>query len=308
MTTRPATSQIESADAYADPAIYDLLHTPGTAEELDGLERIARRFVTPRPRSIRWLEPCCGTGRFLRLLARRGGRIAGIELDDAVAEYANRRLKTGGLASRARAIVGDVRDLDSLDYPPSLAAPFGFAFCPHNSLRHLASVRDLARHFRAVARMLSPRGVYAVGIGLQDPDQAIFGEDVHEARRGRMRVSAVFEYFETTAGPSVHGSPRMERVVSHTSVRIGRRTRTIESVYDLLCIDAEMWRRCVRDAGMVELAVVDDERAADLPDVRIDYAYRVLARPEHPGAAARSAQQRAARRTPVTRGAGRTRA
>lgn len=299
MPATPALAGVESAGAYADPAVYDLLNTPGTAEELDGLERIARRFVSARPRSVRWLEPCCGTGRFLRLAARRGGRIAGVELDPAVAAYANRRLSALGLSSRARAIVGDIRDLDALDYPGGLGAPFGLAFCPHNSLRHLPSASDLTRHLRAVARVLSPRGVYAAGIGLQEPHQAIFGEDVHRARRGRTRVSAVFEYFEGTPGPAAHGSPRRERVVSYTTVRVGRRSRVIESVYDLLCVDAGMWRRCVHAAGLVEIAVVDDLRAADLPGDRADYAYRVLARPEHPMLAGVRA---------VTRGAGRTRA
>lgn len=293
--------EVESADAYADPAVYDLLNTPGTAEELDGLERIARRFVSARPRSVRWLEPCCGTGRFLRLVARRGGRIAGVELDPAVAAYANRRLQAAGTWPRARAIVGDIRTLDSMDAPAALGGPYGFAFCPHNSLRHLPSAKDLTRHLRAVSRVLRIDGVYAVGIGLQEPGGAIFGEDVHEARRGRVRVSAVFEYFEAARGTAANGSPRLERVVTHTTVRVGRRTRVIESVYDLLCIDARMWRRCVRAAGLVEIAVVDDRRAADLSGDRIDYAYRVLARPEHPAIAGGNAR-------PLTHGAGRIRA
>ncbi len=295
-----APAQVESADAYADPAVYDILHTPGTAEELDGLERIAGRFVSNRPRSVRWLEPCCGTGRFLRLAARRGGRIAGVELDPAVAAYANRRLHASGLGSRARAIVGDIRELNALECPSALGAPYGFAFCPHNSLRHLPSAKDLTRHLRAVARVLTPRGVYAVGIGLQEPGEAIVGEDVHEARRGRTRVSAVCQYFEAGRGPASHGSPRLERVVSHTTVRVGRRTRVIESVYDLLCIDAATWRGCVRAAGLVEVAVVDDRRAADLPGDRIDYAYRVLAHPGHPAHVTGGAR-------PLRRGAGRTR-
>jgi hypothetical protein len=126
---------------------------------------------------------------------------------------------------------------------------------------------------------------------------------VYQARRGGMKVSAVFEYFEAPGSGDGVSSPRLERVVSHTTVRgAGSRSgRTILSSYDLLCVDPVMWADCVQRAGLVEIAVVDDERGEDVAPGRIDYAYRVLARPEHPvvrGAAGAS----------VRRGAGRNRA
>jgi hypothetical protein len=285
----------ESADAYADPSVYDVLHTPGSAAEVDGLERIVERFVSRRPYAVRWLEPCSGTGRFMRVAAGRGGRVLGVELDPRVAAYANARFADRGWKRRACTIVGDIRTLDRIEYPAGFGGPFGFAFCPHNSLRHLGSARDLTAHLRAVAAVLAPGGVYAVGIGLQEPGGEIFGEDVYEAQRGRTRVCAVFEYFEAPGGGGggggAAGSPRLERVVSHTTVHLGggrgrkgRRSRTILSSYDLLCVDPAMWAGCVRRAGLVEIAVVDDERAADVATGRSDYAYRVLAHPDHPRA------------------------
>ena len=42
---------------YAQPAIYDILHTPGTAEEVDVLMRVADRFEAPGGVRRRWHEP-----------------------------------------------------------------------------------------------------------------------------------------------------------------------------------------------------------------------------------------------------------
>lgn len=266
--------------------MYDALHTPGTAEELNALERIARRFAcggTGDPHDLRWLEPCCGTGRFLRLLARRGSRVVGVELDAAVAAFANERLGPR-VRTRARAVVGDMCRIDALVYPRGLGPPFDVAFSPHNSIRHVASPAELRRHLSAMAAVLRPRGIYVVGVGLQAPGEPIVGEDVHKARRGGLLVHNVCQYFEA---PSARRSqPRRERIVSFTTVitghGVGRRRRTVESSYDLLCIDPAMWRNAVRAARMVELGVVDDERGADLPADRTDYAYRVIARCDHP--------------------------
>lgn len=161
-----------------------------------------------------------------------------------------------------------------MDYPSRLKPPFGFVFCPHNSVRHLLSAADLRRHLRSVAAVLAPGGAYAVGIGLQRPDDPIQGEDVHRAARGRVKITSVFQYFESPRrGPR---GARLERVVSFTTVGSGRRKRLIESAYDLLCVDPVLWQRCVRSAGLAELAVVDDERGKDLPAGRTDYAYRIL--------------------------------
>lgn len=184
-------------------------------------------------------------------------------------------------------MVGDMCELNELVYPRGLGPPYDFAFSPHNSIRHVPTPGHLILHLKAVAAVLRTRGVYAVGLGLQHQGDPIAGEDVHRARRGGLIVHNVCQYFETPGHR--RGTPRRERIVSFTTVTSGRgrvrRRRSIESVYDLLCIDPVMWRSALRAAGLCELAVVDDERAADLPPARMDYAYRVVARRDHPLAA-----------------------
>ncbi len=258
------------AGAYAEPQIYDFLHTPGTAGELNALERIAERFVDGPCDRLRWLEPGCGAGRFLRLLGRRGARAVGVDIEAASVEFANERLKRLGLNRLAVAVCADMR---TLDRSLGTRARFDFAFCPHNSVRHLLTERDLARHITAVRRVLSPGGVYAVGVGLQDPDEPIDGEDLHSASRRGLKVTELCQYFDALTR---RGQERRERVVLHVTMERREGVRMVESWYDLLCVDPEMWRRCVAGAGMTEVAIVDDQRARDLPGDRLGYAYRVL--------------------------------
>src|SRR5512140_1066353 len=89
---------------YADPLVYDILATPGTARELNVLQRIASRWVEGanagrEPR--RWLEPACGTGRYLRLAAARGLRVTGFDASPAMVGYARATLARRGLSTLA---------------------------------------------------------------------------------------------------------------------------------------------------------------------------------------------------------------
>ena len=138
---------------YDDAMLYDILHAPGTAEEVDGLERIALRFAPGRPERQVWLDPACGTGRYLRVAAGRGRSVIGVDLSPAMIEYARRRVPGG------RLLVGDMQHLDALLRPASVH----FAFNMINTIRHLLTDDALALHLRAMARVLVPGGVYAVG-------------------------------------------------------------------------------------------------------------------------------------------------
>ena len=58
---------------YADPSLYDILHTPGTAAEVTAWRRSRRRLAAGTcDRSRLWFEPACGTGTL-----PAGGRRAG---------------------------------------------------------------------------------------------------------------------------------------------------------------------------------------------------------------------------------------
>ncbi|MEM7623060.1 MAG: class I SAM-dependent methyltransferase, partial [Planctomycetota bacterium] len=139
------------AGFYDDPVVYDILHTPGTAREVDGLTRIARRFVSaPSGAALRWLEPACGTGRYLRVAAKRGAQAIGFDESAAMVAYASERaprnmhVYTAGMET----FVGAGCEAGSI----------GFAFNLINTFRHLMDDAAAAAHLREMRAALCDGG------------------------------------------------------------------------------------------------------------------------------------------------------
>ena len=207
---------------YPEPGVYDVLHAPGTAAEVDGLQRIAARWVGAK--AATWLEPACGTGRYLRVASRRGIRCIGFDRDPAMIEYARHR--------GCNVFVADMTVFAGRKRAD-------FAFNLHNSIRHLRSDAAMLAHFSEMARVLRPGGAYAVGLsltryGAEEPE-----EDVWEGRRGRMRVQQLVQYLPPP------GRGRFERVVSHVRIERPAGVTQHDSTYDLRCYDLAQWRRLV---------------------------------------------------------------
>jgi len=245
---------------YRDPAVYDILHTPGTAREVDGLERIRHLHG---PAAGAWLEPACGTGRYLRVLAGRGRPAWGFDRDPAMVAYARRRRPTPEVR---------VADLTHFahGYP---RGSVGFAFTPINSIRHLETGADLQAHLAEMARVLRPDGIYAVGLSPTDYEHEEPTEDVWEARRGGCRVRQVVQYLPPAGrGPT----QRFETVVSHILVDRGGRTERLDDTYRLRAYDERQWTRAVGRSPLREIGVVD-EVGRDIAGLPLAYGIRLLA-------------------------------
>ena len=245
-----------STDWYDHPAWYDILHTPGTAEEVDGLERIRRRFgaaARPRARSARrpelWFEPGCGTGRYLRVLAARGTAVAGIDLNPAMIQYVREVFARRGL--KGTLIAGDMaRPIRGLD-----AGSVDFAFCLINSIRHLPTDAAMLAHLRVVARLLRPGGVYAVGISLTSYGHEFPSEDVWEGVRGSTRVTQLVQYLPPG---ETDGRPRAERVLSHLAVRTAGAEHHLDTVYDLRTYSGPQFEALLKKSPFKVVGVVDE--------------------------------------------------
>lgn len=250
---------------YDDPSVYDVLHTPGTAREVDGLERIERRFVGPPGRRARvWLEPACGTGRYLRVGAGRGRRVVGFDLSQDMIAYARERVERLGVGRRARLFVGDMtRFADRTPWRVDLA------FNLINTVRHLESDRALGAHLGQVARVLAPRGAYVVGLSTCAYGAEMESEDVWTARRGGLGVTQVVQYLPPERGG------RFERVVSHMTVRTARARREIDSVYRLRTYSLGEWHEAIAASAMRLEAVVDED-GRDMEAPMSGYALYVL--------------------------------
>ncbi len=249
-------------DFYDEASVYDILHTPGTGEEVDGLERLVRR-VTGR-RASSFFEPACGSGRYLRVLGGRGYRAVGVDINPRMVAYANDRLRRLGLHRRVRVIEAPMESFASLIGCERFDAAFNLI----NTIRHLPSDRVLLAHFAEVRRVLSTGGVYAVGLSLSVPGLEQPSEDVWQARRGCVHVHQFVSYLP-------HYRPRRERVCSHLTVRTPGGERHIDSCYDLRCYTLAQWVRVVRRGGF-EIADVVDERGRSIETCEPGYAIFVL--------------------------------
>ena len=235
---------------YDDPGIYDILMTPGTAAELNVLQRIEKQLGCLRRRGTVWLEPACGTGRFLRLLASRGRRVIGFDRNAGQLAYARARLRNRGLLRRVRLYQAEMTAFDSQLRPASV----DFAFNPVNSLRHLLTDDAMLSHFEQMARVLRPGGLYTVGISLRDDVQTTPEEDVWVAARGRCRVTQLVTYLP----PEGQGArARRETVISHLMVERPGRTDHHDARYELRTYRVREWARLLARSSLRRLAVLD---------------------------------------------------
>ena len=257
---------------YADPAVYDILYTPGTAVEVDALERVERRLAPPnarrRPDRL-WLEPACGTGRYLRVAAGRGRKVAGFDREPRMLAYAGKRLPGACL------FAADLENFaDAAGRAGVRPGSVDLAFITVNSLRHLVSDRAMLDHFAQLASLLRPGAVYIVGLSLTDYQWLWPDEDLWTATRGSCQVSQVINWL-----PPEPGTPRgrTERAISHLTVTRPAGTDHLDDAYDLRCYDEKQWRRLVA-ASALEPAGSFDPRGRPLPPGTWPYQLEALRR------------------------------
>lgn len=258
----------EDPALYADPAPYDILHTPGTAGEVDLLQRLARRHGAGHAAGARWLEPACGSGRYLRVLAGRGLRATGVDRDPGMLAYARDRLQRRGLLRRVSLRRGDMEHIGELVAPRS----HDLAFNPVNSIRHLGSDAAMLRHLAGVHRALRPGGLYVVGITLTHYGEEVEDEDSWQARRGACEVRQLVTYLPP-AGRTAGG--RFETVVSHLAIRRPSGTTHQDSRYRLRCYDEEQWSRLLARSSFTRAGSVTD-RGEDVAGRALNYQLELL--------------------------------
>jgi hypothetical protein len=237
---------------YADPMVYDILYTPGTAGEVSAFEKIEARFADGNLEAKRlWFEPACGTGRYLRVALGRGRRVAGFDLDQGQLAYARGRMK---------APPGALFQADLADFAAAACAAglkpgaVGFALIPVNSIRHLDSDQAMLAHFAQMAEHLTPHGVYVVGLSLTDYDKLEHEEDLWQVSRGRCRVNQLVNYLPPE--PST-AKDRIETVISHLTVERPGGTEHFDDTYTLRTYDRKQWRDLVTRSRLVHQGSFD---------------------------------------------------
>jgi len=257
-----------NVDFYDIPSLYDILHAHGTAAEVDGLERMTMRFVRTPATHMTWLEPACGTGRYLRVAGARGTRVIGVDLAKPMLDYARKRMDNTGIDFAL--VEGDMRDLGDKVKPQSV----DFAFNLINSIRHLESNEAMLEHFETIAKVLRPGGVYAVGLSLAAYGLEGETEDVWSGSRGRCRVNQVVQY-----QPPGYGE-RFEHVTSHLTVTRPSGEKHYDSWYRLRTYNNKQWKRLLSDSAFGLEATVDED-GRDISISEPGYGIWILTRREN---------------------------
>lgn len=258
----PDAVQMKGEDWYDHPKWYDILHARGTAAEVTGVEAIAERFAgwVREDRYLNLLEPACGTGRHLRVAARRGHRCWGIDLSEPMLEYAKQKLDEAGL--RATLVKQDMSSFTPSDLGLGRER-IDVALCFINSVRHLPTDEAMVGHLRSVKRVLSGEGVYALGLGLASYGSERESEDVWKGSRGRCSVTQMVQYLPPpnrvigTLGSEIEPM-RNERVISQLAVATPSREVFVSHSFSLRTYNAEEWRAVLDKAGMRVVGLVDE--------------------------------------------------
>lgn len=248
---------------YLEPLVYDVVNGPGTAREVDALIRASGS----RPGSV-WLEPACGTGRYLRVLGRRGARCVGFDLDRGMLDYARTTLRRRGLQSRVRVLEADMADFIGLVGH----ARHDVAFVLVNSMRHLLRPAQVRSHFEQVRAALRPGGLYIVGISLSRYDEEEPSEDVWVGRRGACVVRQIVQYIPPDR------ARRRETVFSHLQVDRPSGRSYLDSRYELRSYDQRQWNSVVRASGLERLGAIDD-LGQEVGEQPVNYQLEVLRNP-----------------------------
>lgn len=250
---------------YADPTIYDILHASGTADDVKTLEKIEACFCAGSKKV--WLEPACGSGRYLRLAARHGKRVVGFDLESHMIDYAKERARKAETDDRQKLFVADMRSFADQIEPNSI----GLAFNLINTIRHLESDVHMLEHFEQIARSLDECGVYAVGISLTAYGLEMPSEDVWTGKRGSCEVCQVINYL-----PPTESGDRSEQIYSHLTVTRPSGEEHIPSSYTLRTYNEKQWRDIIERSPLRVIGIVDQLGEPTEPE-EPGYAIWVLA-------------------------------
>jgi SAM-dependent methyltransferase len=138
------------------------------------------RKVKAEKRSVRILEPACGSGRLALELARRGHSVAGFDLNEAMLARARSRLSKHAL--HAQLVRADMRRF-------RLDGRFEIAHCLVSTFKYLLDETSAREHLECVARHLVPGGVYVLGFHLTDYDSESQSCERWTGTSGRARVT-----------------------------------------------------------------------------------------------------------------------
>ncbi|MDF2631088.1 MAG: Methyltransferase [Symbiobacteriaceae bacterium] len=207
---------------YALPEVYEIAFSyRDIPHECNFLTDVYRTICGAPPGAV--LELACGPGDHACEFARRGLRVAALDLSSEMTEYLRSRL--GSAQADAEILTADMTDF-------ALSRPVDLAITMIDSLPYLATNSQLVGHFRSVRRSVNPGGLYVVE--LRHPSDIWFpGADrttVNQWTMERGDLKVTTEWGAVTEHDPI---TQIERVLTRITVERGEQRDVIESWGDL---------------------------------------------------------------------------
>ncbi len=192
------------------------------------------------------LDIACGFGGTLRMLARSGCRVSGIDISPNCVRRARAANEAAGLADRIDVAIGDFHDIDSA--PASRDA----VICQEAIIHS----HDRPQVFAEVCRVLRPTGIFAFSDILTGD-----GADID-------RVRTAFSRIGSRAGATVRDYRRMAESAGLEVFHVEERRRDIRTHYDKLAerlaqpdveLDAEAKASIAKNLAYWQAALADGD-------------------------------------------------
>ena len=142
-------SVAEFNEVYRRARYYDIAFRRDVSREVDFLVDLFRAGAGRAPASM--LDVACGPGYHARIFAARGIDSHGLDLRPEMVAFARDEAEAEGL--KINWFAADMRAF-------TLPAPIDIMLTSYDSLDCLCTHDEIIDHFRAVARNLSPEGIY----------------------------------------------------------------------------------------------------------------------------------------------------
>lgn len=249
----------EEIDWYDTPRYYDLVFAEDTPIEGFFLEQANKLYG--RSRGRRCLEPACGSGRLLVEMAQRGWKVSGNDLSQPMLDYARERLTEGGF--KARLARGDMSEL-------SLSGSFDLAHCLVSTFKYINSEAKARQHFRRIADLLVPGGIYCLGLHLTD-----YGRTKRERERWVVEDETTHIVCNIQAWPP-NSKTRTEQMRSRMAIDEDGSQRRQETNWWFRTYDAGQLRQTLRTEKRLELVAIHDFQYDLDRTVELDGGFDVL--------------------------------
>jgi SAM-dependent methyltransferase len=159
---------MSGSEVYRYPRYYAIGYRWNTEVECDFIEACLKAYGLTQARRI--LDIGCGSGRHMTGLAKRGYHLTGVDASPDMIAYVKEEAKRANL--NITASVDDLRDL-------TVTGTYDAAFCLMDTFRFLLTNEEILAHFRTVAGLLVPGGLYVVDFWV--PSQwDLMGNEIHQ--------------------------------------------------------------------------------------------------------------------------------